>query len=80
MNSFGELITVDKKIVNLRNYTFSHLGDYHGQKSPDNIKSKTTPKLFSFRPTTVKEVLDAVKSLKINEPLETCSIPARRND
>ena len=32
MNSFGELITEDKKITNLLNYTFSHLSDYYGKK------------------------------------------------
>ena len=62
MNSFRELITEDKKIANLLNYTFSHLGDYYGKKLPNNIEIKTTPKLFSFRPTTIKEVFDAVKS------------------
>ena len=31
MNSFGELITKDKNIANLLNYTFSHLGDYYGK-------------------------------------------------
>ena len=41
-----------------------------------NIESKTTPKLFSFLPTTIKEVLDAVKSLKINKPLGPRSISA----
>ena len=76
MNSFGDLITEDKKIANLLKYTFSHLGDYYGRKLPNNIESKTTPKLFSFRPTTIKEVFDAVKSLKINKPLGPCSIPA----
>ena len=32
MNSLGELITEDKKIAKLLNYTFSHLGDYYGKK------------------------------------------------
>ena len=32
--------------------------------------------MFSFRPTTIKEVFDAVESLKINKPLGPCSIPA----
>ena len=76
MNSFGDLITEDKKIVNLLNSTFSHLGDYYGKKLPNHIESKTTPKLFSFRPTTIKEVSDAVKSLKIKKLLGPCSIPA----
>ena len=75
INSFGELITEDKKIANLLNYTFSHLGDYYEKKLPNNIEIKTTPKLFSFRLTTIKEVFDAVKSLKINKPLGSCSIP-----
>ena len=75
MNSFGDLITEDKKIANLMNYTFSHLGDY-GRNLPKNIESTTTPNLFSFRPTTIKEVFDAVKSLEINKPLGPCSIPA----
>ena len=76
MNTFGDLIAEDKKIANLLNYTFSHLGDYYGRKIPNNIESKTTLKLFSFRPTTIKEVFDAVKSLKINKPLGPSSIPA----
>ena len=76
MNSFGDLITEDKNIANLLNYTFSHLGDYYGRKLPNNIEGKTTPKLFRFRPTTIKEVFDAVKSLKINKTLGPCSIPA----
>ena len=76
MNYFGELSTEDKKIANLLNYTFSHLGDYYGKKLPNNIEMKTTPKLFSFRPTTIKEVFDAVKSLKFNNPLGPCSNPA----
>ena len=32
--------------------------------------------MFSFRPTTIKEVFDAIKSLKIKIPLGPCSIPA----
>ena len=55
MNSFGEIITEDKNIANLLNYTFSHLGDYYGKKIPNIIEIKTTPKLFVFRPTTIKE-------------------------
>ena len=31
MKSFGELITGDKKIANLSNYTFSHIGNYYGK-------------------------------------------------
>ena len=46
------------------------------KKLLNNIESKTTPKLFSFRPTTIKGVLDAVKSLKLNKPLGPCSTPA----
>ena len=76
MNSFGDLITEDKKIANQLNYTFSHLGDYYGRNLPNKIESTTTPNLFSFRPTTIKEVFDAVKSLEINKPLGPCSIPA----
>ena len=76
IGSNGELITEEKKIENLLNYTFSHLGDYYGKKLLNNIESTTPPKLFSFRPTTIEEVFDAVKSFKINKPLGPCSIPA----
>ena len=40
MNSFGELITEDKKIANLLNYTFSHLGDYYRKNYQIISKSK----------------------------------------
>ena len=69
MNSFGELITEDKKIANLLNYTFSHLGDYYGKKLSVKMETRTTPKLFSFGPNTINEVFDAVKFLKIIKPL-----------
>ena len=46
------------------------------EKISNDIESKTTPKLFNFRQTTIKEVFDAVKSLKINKPLGPYSIPA----
>ena len=64
---FGELITEDKKIANLLIYTFLHLGDYYG-KDINKYRKQNQPKLFNFQPATIKEVFDAVKSLKLNKP------------
>ena len=76
MNSFGELVTEDKKIANSLNCTFSHLSDYY-RKNTIEYRKQTTPKLFCFQPATNKEVFVAIKSLKINKPSGPCSIPAR---
>ena len=77
-NSFGDLITNQKDILNLLNYTFSKLGEFFSkdQSAPLDTHKTFLRKTFSFRFLTTKEVFDLLKNLKVAKPLGPSKIPA----
>ena len=79
-NSFGDIITDQKKIVNLLNYRFSKLGDYIGSKQKtfdDEIETRVKANVtFNFQPITLFTCKKFVKELNINKPLGPSNIPA----
>ena len=78
-NSFGDIITDQKKIVNLLNYRFSKLGDYIGSKQKtfdDEIETRVKANVtFNFQPITLFTCKKFVKELNINKPLGPSNIP-----
>ena len=79
-NSFGNIITDQKKIVNFLNYRFSKLGDYIGSKQKtfdDEIETRVESNVtFNFQPITLYTCKKFVKELNINKPFGPSNIPA----
>ena len=77
-NSFGHLVTDDKKMADLLNYKFSTLGIFNnGENEPPTLKrsTKVPNKSFSFRFITEKECLDAIKKLNPKKSAGPSSVP-----
>ena len=79
-NSFGDIKTDQKKIVNLLNNRSSNFGDYivskqktFDEKSEKRIKANVT---FKFQPITFFTCKKFVEELNINIPLGPSNIPA----
>ena len=77
-NSFGDIITDQKRIANLLNYHFSKLGDFFGEKgkrlpAPNFSLASTS---FKFQPISLFLCKKALNELNSNKPLGPSNIPA----
>ena len=75
-NSFGEIVTNNKKMADLMNYRFSRLGDYFGKNQPHNYCKKNDNNNFYFRFITSQECRTQIMKLSVHNPLGPSSIPA----
>ena len=79
-NSFGQIVTDQKRIANLLNYWSSKLGEYFGQTrqymSTTSKEIQNNDRKFSLQPIIIFECKKLLKRLNKNKPLGPSDIPA----
>ena len=79
-NSFGDIVTDQKRIANLLNYRFSKLGEYFGQArqymSTTSKEIQNNNRKISLQPISIIECKKHLKRLNKNKPLGPSDIPA----
>ena len=79
-NSFGDIVTDQKRIANLLNYRFSKLGEYFGQArqymNTTSEEIQNNNRKFSLQPISIFECNKHLKRLNKNKPLGPSDIPA----
>ena len=79
-NSFGDIVTDQKRIANLLNYRFSKLGEYFGQArqymNTTSKEIKNNNRKFSLQPISIFQCKKHLKRLNKNKPLGPSDIPA----
>ena len=79
-NSFGDIVTDQKRIANLLNYRFSNLGEYFGQArqymSTTSNEIQNNDRKFSLQLISIFECKIHLKRLNKNKSLGPSDIPA----